>query len=54
VVRALRDQGLDVFSVSVVSVAVFAVLAIVFAIAAAWVPASKAAKADILQAIATT
>jgi putative ABC transport system permease protein len=54
VVRALSDQGLDVFSVSVVSVAVFAVLAIVFAIAAAWVPASKAAKADILQAIATT
>ena len=54
VVRALRDQGLDVFSVSVASVAVFAVLAIVFAIAAAWVPASKAAKADILQAIATT
>ncbi len=54
VVRALSDQGLDVFSVSVVSVAIFAVLAIVFAIAAAWVPASKAAKADILQAIATT
>ena len=54
VVQALSDQGLDVFSVSVLSVTVFAVLAIVFAIAAAWVPASKAAKADILQAIATT
>lgn len=54
VVRALADQGLNSFSVSPAAVGVFAVLAIVFAIAAAWVPANKAAKADILQAIATT
>lgn len=54
VVRALNDQGLTTFSVSAVTVALFAVLAIVFAIGAAWVPANKAAKADILQAIATT
>jgi putative ABC transport system permease protein len=54
VVRALADQGLDSFSVSGLSITVFAVLAIVFAIIAAWWPATRAAKSDILQAIATT
>jgi putative ABC transport system permease protein len=54
VVRALADQGLDRFSVSLPSVALFAALAVLFAVAAAWWPASRAARSDILQAIATT
>lgn len=54
VVIALRDQGLNTFSVSVGSIVLFAVFAIVVAVIAAWLPARKAAKADILQAIATT
>jgi putative ABC transport system permease protein len=54
VVKALADQGLESFSVSGLSIAVFAALAIVFAVIAAWWPATRAAKSDILQAIATT
>jgi putative ABC transport system permease protein len=54
VVKALADQGLESFSVSVLSISLFAALAIVFAIIAAWWPATRAAKSDILQAIATT
>ncbi|CAB4882015.1 unannotated protein [freshwater metagenome] len=54
VVRALRPQGFTVFSVSAVSIALFAVAAIIFAVVAAWWPARRAANSDILQAIATT
>ena len=54
VVSALRDKGLNTFSVAPLSIAAFAVLAIVFAVIAAWIPARNAAKSDILQAIATT
>ena len=54
VVRALRDQGFTVFSVSVPWIGVFAILSILFAVVAAWWPARKAANSDILQAIATT
>jgi putative ABC transport system permease protein len=54
VVKALEDQGLNTFSVSAPTIVFFAALSIVFAVVAAWVPARKAAKADILQAIATT
>jgi putative ABC transport system permease protein len=54
VVTALRDQGLNTFSVSVPSIAVFICVAIVIAVIAAWIPARRAAKADILEAIATT
>lgn len=54
VVKALEDQGLTSFSVSVTSIVVFVVLSILVAVAAAWVPARRAANADILQAIATT
>ena len=54
VVSALRDKGLNTFSVAPVSIAAFAFLAIVFAVIAAWIPARNAAKSDILQAIATT
>lgn len=54
VVQALKDQGLNTFDFSAVSVLAFSIGAIVFAVVAAWLPARKAAKADILQAIATT
>ena len=54
VVKALEDQGLNTFSVSASTIVFFAAMSIVFAVLAAWVPARKAAKADILQAIATT
>lgn len=54
VVRALRPQGFTVFSVSTISIAVFSIASIIFAVIAAWWPARQAAKSDILQAIATT
>jgi putative ABC transport system permease protein len=54
VVKALSDQGLSTFSVSIVSIAVFVVVSIVVTVIAAWIPARRAANADILQAIATT
>jgi len=54
VVSALEDEGLNTFSVSPSSIGLFVVAAIVFAVVAAWIPARKAAKSDILQAIATT
>jgi putative ABC transport system permease protein len=54
VVRALRDEGLNSFSVSFESISVFVVMSIVVAVLAAWIPARRAAKADILAAIATT
>jgi putative ABC transport system permease protein len=54
VVRALRDQGLSAFAVPTTTIVIFTILAIVVAvIAAAW-PARRAAKSDILSAIATT
>jgi putative ABC transport system permease protein len=54
VVKALEDQGLDQFSVAPVSLVVFAILAVVLALLAAWRPAARAAKSPILEAIATT
>lgn len=54
VVRALRDQGLSSFSLPISSVVIFTVVAIVLAVVAAVIPARRAAKADILSAIATT
>ena len=54
VVKALEDQGLSSFSVSVTSIVVFVVLSLLVAVVAAWVPARRAANADSLQAIATT
>lgn len=53
VVKAFRDD-LREFSVSILSIAIFVVASVVVSVIAAWVPARKAAKADILQAIATT
>ena len=54
IVRTFRDEGLNTFSVSPFSIAIFAIGAVLLAVLAAWIPARKAAKADILQAIATT
>ncbi len=54
VVTALKDQGLNSFSVSPSTLVAFFVMSILFALAAAWWPARKAAKAPILEAIATT
>ncbi|MEO5899366.1 MAG: FtsX-like permease family protein [Ilumatobacteraceae bacterium] len=54
VVRALRDQGLTAFAVPTGTIIVFTILAIVVAVIAAVWPARRAAKSDILSAIATT
>ncbi|MCU1367852.1 MAG: transporter substrate-binding protein [Ilumatobacteraceae bacterium] len=54
VVTALKDQGLNTFSIAPASLIAFAIMSILFALAAAWWPARKAAKAPILEAIATT
>ena len=54
VVTALKDQGLNTFSVAPASLIAFAVLAVVLALVAALVPSRRAAKAPILEAIATT
>jgi putative ABC transport system permease protein len=54
VVRALRKQGLSSFSISPTAVVAVAILSIVLGLLAAWLPSRRAAKADILAAIATT
>ena len=54
IVKALEDEGLSVFSLPMSTIAVAAFLALVFAAGAAVYPARRAAKADVLEAIATT
>jgi len=54
IVAALKDQGLSVFSLPISTIVVAGALALVFAAGAAVFPARRAAKADILEAIATT
>jgi putative ABC transport system permease protein len=54
VVTALKDQGLNKFSVAPGSLVTFAILAVVLALLAALVPSRRAARAPILEAIATT
>ena len=49
VVKALVDQGLNTFAVSIGSVVGFTLMAMVFAVVAAWFPSRRAAKADILK-----
>ena len=53
VILALRDQGLDKFSVPVSDVLLIIVLAFVVGVLAAVIPARRATKIDILAAIAT-
>ena len=54
IVKAFEDDGLGVFTLPVGTVVWASVMSIVFAAAAALIPSRKAAKADILAAIATT
>jgi putative ABC transport system permease protein len=54
IVTALKDQGLTVFSLPVPTILWASALALVFAAGAAVFPARRAAKADVLEAIATT
>ena len=53
VIMALRDQGLDKFSVPVSDVVLILVLAFVVGVLAAVIPARRATRIDILAAIAT-
>jgi putative ABC transport system permease protein len=50
-VRALADQGLEVFSVPVPTLVVVVVIAALAGVAAAVLPARRAAKLDVLQAV---
>ena len=50
---AVRDQGLEVISVPVGQLAVFLVLSVVIGVLAAVFPARRAARLDVLRAIAT-
>lgn len=54
IVKALEDQGLSEFSLPTSTIVTAAVMSLVFAAVASFVPARRAAKADILEAIATT
>ena len=50
---SLRDQGLEVISVPSAQLAVFLVLSVVIGVLAAFFPARRAARLDVLRAIAT-
>jgi putative ABC transport system permease protein len=52
VVRSLRDQGIPVLSVPWATIGVFLLLAVVVGLVAAIVPAVRAARTDVLRAIA--
>ena len=54
IVKALEDQGLSEFSLPGSTIVTAALMSLVFAAIASFVPARRAAKADILEAIATT
>jgi putative ABC transport system permease protein len=49
---ALREQGLDQFDVPPVQVAVFLVFSVIAGVVAAWLPAWRASRLDVLEAIA--
>jgi putative ABC transport system permease protein len=50
---AVRDQGLEVISVPVGQLVVFLVLSVIIGVLAAVFPARRAARLDVLRAIAT-
>ncbi len=50
---ALRDEGLEVIHIPVLQLVVFLVLALVIGVLAAVLPARRAARLDVLRAIAT-
>ena len=49
---ALREQGLDQFDVPPLQVAVFLVFSVIAGVVAAWLPAWRASRLDVLEAIA--
>jgi putative ABC transport system permease protein len=51
--RALRDQGLSVFRVPVIEIGLFVVGSVLAGLLAAVLPAARAARLDVLEAIAT-
>jgi putative ABC transport system permease protein len=51
--RALSDQGLNVLSVPWGQLVLFVVVAVLFGLIAAWLPARRAAKLNVLNAITT-
>ncbi|HSB85114.1 MAG TPA: FtsX-like permease family protein [Ilumatobacteraceae bacterium] len=53
-VLSLRDEGVTVFSVPIVSTIVILVVAFIVGVIAAIIPARRATKVDIIEAIATT
>ncbi|MGZ4761811.1 MAG: FtsX-like permease family protein, partial [Ilumatobacteraceae bacterium] len=53
-VLSLRDQGVTVFTVPIVSTIVILVMAFLVGVVAAVIPARRATKVDIIEAIATT
>jgi putative ABC transport system permease protein len=52
-VRALRDEGLNTFSLPVVTLLVVVVLAALAGVLAAVLPARRAARLDVLRAVST-
>ncbi len=52
-IKALSDQGLDVLSIPWVLLIVFVVIAAVIGMLAAWLPARRAARLNVLRAITT-
>ena len=53
-VLSLRDEGVTVFSVPVLSTIVILVVSFIVGVIAAVLPARRATKVDIIEAIATT
>lgn len=53
-VLSLRDQGITVFTVPVLSTFVILVISFIVGVIAAVIPARRATKVDIIEAIATT
>jgi putative ABC transport system permease protein len=52
-IKALSDQGLDVLAIPWLRMAIFVVIAAVIGVLAAWLPARRAAKLNVLRAITT-
>lgn len=53
IVRALDDQGFTIYRIPVTQLVVWSVVSCALAVAMAWLPARRAAKTDVLEAIAT-
>jgi putative ABC transport system permease protein len=51
--RALRDQGVEVLTIPWGQLVIFVVAAVLVGVLAAWFPARRAARLDVLRAITT-